>query len=259
MATLNELIAELNASSDRILADINRANIAADNMNKTLDNQLGVQEVSGVAELLPTGRTIGEQRDADMYATGQLQYSDVLPQDYGYLGASAPFPEKGIMSQLGDTFQKYIGSGGIIGMIGSALPKRSALDSYMIDTYGGYGDMGLQDKYGYNIINAANNYMVPGSSSFRAAQMESLRGLDKDVANQFYLDNYGKTYDQVYEDARKKVDPFNQTIDVGSGADYYGGNESTGGGNEPTGGGSDIGSRVSESYETIGRGDYGLI
>jgi|9_EtaG_2_1085328.scaffolds.fasta_scaffold45189_3 hypothetical protein len=257
MATLNELIAQLNASSDRILADADRMNIAADNMNKTLDDQLGVKEVSGVAELLSPGRTIGEQRDADMYATGQLQYSDVLPQDYGYLGANAPFPEQGLMSQAKNLFNKFIGSGGIIGVardaIGNILPQRSALDSYMLDTYGGYGPTGGQDKYGYNIINAANNYMVPGSSSFRSAQLEGLRGLDQNVANQFYMDNYGKTYEQVYKDAQKKKDPFNQTVDVGSGADYYGGDDT------PSGGNQDIGSRVSQSYESVQDDDYGLI
>ena len=36
------------------------------------------------------------------------------------------------------------------------------------------------------------------------------------------MDNYGKTYDQVYKDSQKKTDPFNQTVDIGSGADYYG-------------------------------------
>ena len=37
------------------------------------------------------------------------------------------------------------------------------------------------------------------------------------------MDNYNKTYDQVYKDSQKKKDPFSQDIDVGSGADYYGG------------------------------------
>ena len=257
MATLNELIAQLNASSDRILADANRMNTTADNMNRTLDNQLGIQEVSGVAELLPSGRTVGEQRDQDMYATGQLQYADVLPQDYGYLGTNAPFPKEGLMGQAKNLFDKYIGSGGIIGVaantIGGMLPQRSALNRYMLDTYGGYGDMGGQDKFGYNIINAANNYMVPGSNSFRSHQLESLRGLDQDLANQFYMDNYGKTYEQVYKDAQKKKDPFNQTVDVGSGADYYGGDDT------PSGGNQDIGSRVSQSYESVQDDDYGLI
>ncbi len=227
MATLNELIAQLNASSDNILVNAAKTNIIADDMNQTLDG-MGVQEVSGIAELTP-GRTVGEQRDKGMYDSGQLQYSDVLPQDYGYLGANAQFPQQGLMSQAQDLFQKYIGSGGILGMavntIGGMLPQRSALDRYMLDAYGGYGDMGLKDKYGYNIINAANNYMQPGSSSFRSAQLESLRGLDQTLANDFYMDNYGKTYDQVYKDSQKKIDPFNQTVDVGSGADYYGGGD----------------------------------
>jgi len=232
MATLNELIAQLNASTDNILSDASRLNTTADNMNQTLDG-MGVQEVSGIAELAP-GRTIGEQRDAGMYATGQLQYSDVLPQDYGYVSSGAQLPKQGLMSQVKDLFQKYISSGGILGMavnaIGGMLPQRSQLDRYMLDTYGGYGNMGLQDKYGYNIINAANNYMQPGSSSYRSAQLEALRGLDKNVANQFYMDNYGKTYNEVYKDAQKKTDPFSQDIDVGSGADYYGGNDNNSGG-----------------------------
>ena len=232
MATLNELIAQLNASTDNILSDASRLNTTADNMNQTLDG-IGVQEVSGIEQLTP-GRTIGEQRDAGMYATGQLQYSDVLPQDYGYVSSGAQLPKQGLMSQVKDLFQKYISSGGILGMavnaIGGMLPQRSQLDRYMLDTYGGYGNMGLQDKYGYNIINAANNYMQPGSSSYRSAQLEALRGLDQNLANQFYMDNYGKTYDQVYKDAQKKTDPFSQDIDVGSGADYYGGNDNNSGG-----------------------------
>ena len=232
MATLNELIAQLNASTDNILSDASRLNTTADNMNQTLDG-MGVQEVSGIAELAP-GRTIGEQRDAGMYATGQLQYSDVLPQDYGYVSSGAQLPKQGLMSQVKDLFQKYISSGGILGMavnaIGGMLPQRSQLDRYMLDTYGGHGNMGLQDKYGYNIINAANNYMQPGSSSYRSAQLEALKGLDQNLANQFYMDNYGKTYDQVYKDAQKKTDPFSQDIDVGSGADYYGGNDNNSGG-----------------------------
>ena len=217
MATLNELIAQLNASSDNILANAAKTNIIADDMNQTLDG-MGVQEVSGIAQLAP-GRTVGEQRDKGMYDSGQLQYMDVNSADYGYLGANAEFPQQGLISQAQDLFQKYIGSGGILGMavntIGGMLPQRSELDKFMLNTYGGYGNMGGQDKYGYNIINAANNYMQPGSSSFRSSQLEALRGLDQTLANDFYMDNYGKTYDQVYKDSQKKKDPFNQNIDVG--------------------------------------------
>lgn len=224
MATLNELIAQLNASSDSILSNTNRLNTTANNMNQTLDG-MGVKEVSGIAELVP-GRTMGEQRDAGMYESGQLQYTDVAPGDYGFVGSSGvQLPKQGIMSQIKNAITNYVKSGGMLGMaanaIGGMLPQRSQLDQYMLDTYGGYGNTGGKDKYGYNIISAFNNYMQPGSDSFRSAQLNSLRGLDQTLANEFYMDNYGKTYDEIYRDAQKKIDPFDQDIDIGT-ADYYG-------------------------------------
>jgi hypothetical protein len=229
MATFNELIAQLNASSDNILSNANRLNTTANNMNQTLDG-MGIQEVSGIEGLAPE-RTVGGQVYADQQINNQ--YSDMAEGDFGYPSANSQLPEQGIMSQAKNLFQQYISSGGLMGMafkgIGSLLPQRSQSDRYMLDTYGGYGDMGGQDKYGYNIINAANNYMVPGSNSFRSAQLEGLRGLDQNLANQFYMDNYNKTYDEVYKDSQQKIDPFNQTIDVGSGADYYGGNDNNSG------------------------------
>ena len=238
MATLNELIAQLNASSDNILADSAKANIVADDMNQTLDG-MGVKEVSGIAQLAP-GRTVGEQRDAGMYASGELQYDDVAPGDFGYVYTSPQASEKGLIGQGKNLIEQYIRSGGLLGLatrgIGSLfsmLPKRSQSDRYLLDTFGGYGQFGQQDKFGYNIINAANNYMVPGGNSFRSHQLQSLRGLNQDLANQFYLDNYGKTFDQVYKDSQKKIDPFSQNVDVGSGADYYGG----GGDNQSDGSG----------------------
>ena len=232
MATLNELIAQLNASTGNILSDAGRLNTTANNMNQTLDG-IGVQEVSGIAELTP-GRTVGEQRDAGMYDSGQLQYTDVLPQDYGYVGSGAQLPEQGIMSQIKNAVMDYVKSGGILGIganiLGAFLPKESSTNRFLLDTYGGYGPYGRQDKFGYNVVSARDNYMQPGSSSYRSAQLEALRGLDQNLANQFYMDNYGKTYDQVYKDAQKKTDPFSQDIDVGSGADYYGGNDNNTGG-----------------------------
>ena len=232
MATLNELIAQLNASTGNILSDASRLNTTADNMNQTLDD-IGVQEISGIAELTP-GRTVGEQRDAGMYDSGQLQYTDVLPQDYGYVGSGAQLPEQGIMSQIKNAVMNYVKSGGILGIganiLGGLLPKESSTNKFLLDTYGGYGPYGRQDKFGYNVVSAMGNYMQPGSSSYRSAQLEALRGLDQNLANEFYMDNYGKTYDQVYKDAQKKTDPFSQDIDVGSGADYYGGNDNNSGG-----------------------------
>ena len=233
MATLNELIAQLNASSDNILSDAGKLNTTADNMNQTLDG-MGVQEVSGIEQLTP-GRTIGEQRDADMYATGQLQYSDVLPQDYGYMADSSgvQLPQQGIMSQIKNAITDYIQSGGILGIganiLGGLLPKESSTNKVLLDTYGGYGPLGRKDKFGYNVVNAMDNYMQPGSSSYRSAQLAALKGLDQNLANEFYMDNYGMTYGDVYKDAQKKTDPFNQE-DVGYATDYYGGNGNDSGG-----------------------------
>jgi hypothetical protein len=238
MATFNELIAQLNASSDNILANAAKTNIVADDMNQTLDD-MGVQELSGIAGLEP-GRSIGDQRDFSMYNSGQLQYTDVAPGDYGYVNNGSQLPEQGIMGQAKNLFQQYISSGGLMGMaanvIGGMLPQRSQSDRYMLDTYGGYGDMGGQDKYGYNIISGADNYLNPGTNSYRSHQLEALRGLDQNSANQFYIDNYGKTYDQVYKNSQQKIDPFNQTIDVGSGADYYGGDNQADGSGGYSGG-----------------------
>ena len=44
-----------------------------------------LSKTSGVQGIAP-GRTVGEQRDAGMYASGELQYDDVAPADYGFTG-----------------------------------------------------------------------------------------------------------------------------------------------------------------------------
>ena len=245
MATFNELIAQLNASSDNILANAAKTNIVADDMNQTLDG-IGIGEVSGIAELQPD-RTIGEQIYADQQINNQ--YLDNTP-DFGYV--TSKFQERDasmganydpfrynfnkVTSNIGDFANKYgkkLGGGimslasGVpgLGLVMNMLPKNNPQNQFMLDTYGGYGDMGRQDKFGYNIVSGADNYLNPGSNSFRSHQLEGLRGLDQTIANDFYQQNYGKTYDQVYRDSQNKIDPFNQNIDVGSGADYYGGGD----------------------------------
>ena len=44
-----------------------------------------LSEASGVQGIAP-GRTVGEQVNEDMYSSGELQYNDVAPADYGYTG-----------------------------------------------------------------------------------------------------------------------------------------------------------------------------
>ncbi len=203
-----ENLGDAGQSLNNMSKNFNQNNIQGDiQSNSAIDfnkSGIGVEEVSGIAELQPN------------------KYEGVT-SDMGYVGSNASFPKKGLMGQINN----FIGSGGLLGMaargIGSMIPQRPSSEPYMLDTYGGYGDMGRQDKFGYNIVSGADNYLDPGSNSFRSHQLQAIRGLNPNIANQFYMDNYGKTYDQVYKDSQNKIDPFNQTIDVGSGADYYGG------------------------------------
>jgi len=255
MATLNELIAQLNASTGNILSDASRLNTTADNMNQTLDG-MGVQEVSGIAELAP-GRTVGEQRDAGMYDSGQLQYTDVAPSDYGFVGANAQLPEQGIISQIKNTVMDYVKSGGILGIganiLGGFLPKESSTNQFLLDTYGGYGPYGRQDKFGYNVVSMADNYMTPGSNSFRSHALEGLASLDQALANDFYQENYGLTFDQVKQDIQNKQNPFGpQPTNIGT-SDYYGGNDPSGGFNDSRGKG---GGSFGDATNDAGFSDY---
>ncbi len=105
-----------------------------------------------------------------------------------------------------------------------------------LDMYGGYGQFGQQDKFGYNVGSTLmqNNFMQPGSNSFRSYALEGLGGLNQQLANDFYQDNYGLTFDQVKSDIQNKQNPFGpQPTNIGT-SDYYGGdnNNNSGGRNE---------------------------
>ena len=211
---------------------------------------------SGVQDIAP-GRTVGEQVNEDMYSSGELQYNDVAPADYGYTGQiqdGSKFQDpfySGMMQitqPLRNTFNKYAPqiSGGImslatgipgLGFLMGGLRNAFGTDPYAqnrIDMYGGYGQFGQQDKFGYNVGSTLmkNNYMEPGSNSFRSYALEGLGSLDQNLANDFYQDNYGKTFDQVKSDIQNKQNPFGpQPTNIGT-SDYYGGdnNNNSGGG-----------------------------
>jgi len=121
MATLNELIAQLNASTGNILSDASRLNTTADNMNQTLDG-IGVQEVSGIEQLVPD-----EKQNIDS--------SYVLPQDLG-----TNVPPQGILSQIKDAAMNYIQSGGMLGIgadiLGGLLPDMDPRQQALREFYG---------------------------------------------------------------------------------------------------------------------------
>ena len=184
-------------------------------------------------------RTIGEQVYEDQVASGQIQLPNVLPQDYGYTGLIEDESEfdtpYGTRTGIGGYYDRFTGPiknifqqygrpimGGIMSAV-TGIPGLSFLmrnlpnDPYAqnrIDMYGAYrgNDGFIKDKFGYNVGNTLlrNNFMQPGSNSFRSYALEGLRGLDENVANRYYQETYGRSFDDIEKDIQKKKDPFNQ-------------------------------------------------
>lgn len=172
MATLNELIAQLNMSTDNILSDANKLNLTADNMNQTLDN-MGVQEVSGIAGVAPDivqddyRTTLMETFDPSQL-TGGASY--VMPPNLGTAPIVDQQKNKGIMSQVADLAKNYIMGGGAFGLgakfIGGILgaemdPKQKALRAYY-----GYDNIGKvpqgQLMAGYNPVSGGLLNLLTG-------------------------------------------------------------------------------------------------
>jgi len=205
-------------------------------------------------------RTIGEQIYEDQLASGQIQLPDVLPQDYGYTGLiedesefDTPYTMRsrpGLLSvydrltgPIKSTFKKYGAPimGGLfsaftgipgIGLLMRNLPN----DPYAqnrIDMYGAYRgpDGFIKDKFGYNVGNTLfkNNFMQPGSNSFRSYALQGLRNLDQNKADDYYQETYGKSFDEVKRDIQQKKNPFgSQDSNIGT-SDYQGGGGNQGG------------------------------
>jgi hypothetical protein len=197
-------------------------------------------------------RTIGEQVYEDQVASGQIQLPNVLPQDYGYTGLIEDESEfdtpYGTRTGIGGYYDRFTGPiknifqqygrpimGGIMSAV-TGIPGLSFLmrnlpnDPYAqnrIDMYGAYrgNDGFIKDKFGYNVGNTLlrNNFMQPGSNSFRSYALEGLRGLDENVANRYYQKTYGRSFDDIEKDIQKKKDPFNQQNVFAGTSDYQGG------------------------------------
>ena len=109
----------------------------------------------------------------------------------------------------------------------------------------------LKDKFGYNVGPTLfkSNFLQPGSSSYRSYALQGLRSLDKNLADNFYQTNYGKSFDEVKKEIQKKEDPFGSAGVIDMGADYQGGNNDNQSFNEgPVGnnaGGAQLGSGMS--------------
>ena len=159
-------------------------------------------------------RTIGEQIYEDQLASGQIQLSDVLPQDYGYTGSieedsefNTPYGTRTgiagyydrLTGPIKNTFQKYgapiMGSimGGIMGIPGLGflmrnIPNDPYAGNYRTLADGAYmSSIGLKDKFGYDIGPTLfqNNFLQPGSNSYRSYALQALNNLNKNAAEKY--------------------------------------------------------------------------
>jgi hypothetical protein len=138
---------------------------------------------------------------------------------------------------MGGLFSAFSGIPGV-GLLMRNLPN----DPYAqnrIDMYGAYrgNDGFIKDKFGYNVGSTlfGNNFMQPGSNSYRSYALQGLRNLDKNAAEDYYQKTYGikptedmSAFDIVKRDIQKKKDPFNQQNVFEGTSDYQGGSGGAG-------------------------------
>jgi|GEM_PF-3834562 len=222
-----------------------------------------LSEASGVQEIAP-GRTVGEQvYDSSINTVSQ----DTDLGSDTYTGSITPYSDnvdpffsglQTITQPVGSFLNKYGAPlvGGVMSLV-SGIPGLGFLanrlgpkpyDQNLLNMYGGYGPDGRQDKFGYNVVSMADNYMTPGSNSFRSHALEGLGGLTQNLANDFYQQNYGLTFDQVKSAIQQKEDPFNSAGIVDMGADYQGSGDNQSFNEGPVGnnaGGAQLGSGMS--------------
>ena len=202
MATLNELIAQLNASTGNILSDASRLNTTADNMNQTLDG-MGVQEVSGIAELLPDERQ--DMYRTQIYTPEQQEYlpsttqqvidssSYALPQDLG-----TNIPPEGILSQIKDAAANYFQSGGVLGIgadiLGGLLPDMDPRQQALREFYG-YDNTGSvpqgQLMAGYNPV--SGGLFSPTTYGLQNAYQKRIDMINRTLARKYADGDYSGT------------------------------------------------------------------
>ena len=196
---------------------------------------------------------IDEDIYRDMVESGKIQLSDILPQDYGYVGNideesefNTPYTMKSrtgilnaydrLMGPIKRTYQNYgaplMGTlfGALTGIPGLGflmrnLPTDPYAQNYKNLADGAYmSSTGLKDKFGYNIGPTLfqNKFLQPGSNSYRSYALEGLKGLDQTLANRYYQQTYGKSFEDVKKDIQKKKDPFGSAEVLDLGSDWQG-------------------------------------
>ncbi len=164
MATINELIAALNKSSDNILANAAELNTTADSMNQNLDGILGVQEVQ------PLDRDETESFTTTNIVDGPQTEVGLTETGVPIIGAEAPLAPQNFFSNTIDSIKNYIEEGGMIGKvargIGSLVPEMDPRQSALRSFYG-YDSIGRVPQgelmAGYNPVSGgALNFLTGG-------------------------------------------------------------------------------------------------
>ena len=212
MATLNQLIAQLNASSDNILSDASRLNTTANNMNQTLDG-IGVQEISGIAELLPNERQDVYRQQMLPSNTQQVMDSAsyTLPQDFDREairdGINQNNADQGVMSQIKNAITGYVTSGGLLGIGTNILdmispdmdPRTKALRNfYGYDSVGRVPQGELMAGYnpvsGSNLLNKFTGGFVPAQSfGLQNAYQKRMDTINRTLARKYADGDYTNT------------------------------------------------------------------
>jgi|TARA_R110000851_G_scaffold131064_1_gene264813 hypothetical protein len=206
MATLNELIAQLNASSDNILSNANSLNTTANNMNQTLDG-MGVNEISGIQGILPDAKDTYQE---NMY-TGQLpdSFSNNLTQDTTALVPQNLEPNitnqknDGIMSQIKDYFKGGGSLGAAARFIGEFIPDMDPRQVALRNYYG-YDNIGRvpqgQLMAGYNPVSggllnmlSGGKYGQPTNYGLQNAYQKRIDTINRTLARKYADGDYSGT------------------------------------------------------------------
>ena len=169
---IEELIAALNASSDRIIGNANNLSKTADSMNQTLDGILGVEGVQSVNNLTkrPLDKIDTENNlnvSSNLMQSGPLVEVGLTELGEPIMGTEVPTPTNRFSI---DGLKDFIMSGGVTGNIlrgiGSLVtrdPRQAALDKFYSDqSRNTAGTLTSGLMAGYNPVSGGFLNMITG-------------------------------------------------------------------------------------------------
>ena len=212
MATLNELIAQLNASSDNILSDAGRLNTTANNMNQTLDG-MGVQEISGIEGLIPDAQDRYKQKmyteqvpttvSNNITTDSTALVPNITNQNKNLTEFGYQQNKNGIMSQIKDYFKGGGSLGAAARFIGEFIPDMDPRTKALRNYYG-YDNIGRvpqgQLMAGYNPVSGGLLHMLTGGRfgqptnyGLQSAYQKRIDTINKTLAKKYADGDYSDT------------------------------------------------------------------